>query len=105
MENRLPIKILLLNNHALGMVRQWQELFYKKNYVATVSHFQPDFSIIAKAYGLESYRISKGATLREEMEKALKSPQAALIEVVVAQEENVTPLVPPGAALHEMMLI
>ena len=105
MENRLPIKILLLNNRALGMVRQWQELFYKKNYVATVSHFQPDFSIIAKAYGLESHRISKTATLREEMETALKSPNAALIEVVVAQEENVTPLVPPGAALHEMMLI
>ena len=52
MENRLPIKILLLNNHALGMVRQWQELFYKKNYVATVSHFQPDFSGVATAYGL-----------------------------------------------------
>ena len=105
MENRLPIKILILNNHALGMVRQWQELFYKKNYVATVSHFQPDFSIIAKAYGMESYRISKGATLREDLEKAIKSPHAALIEVLVAQEENVTPLVPPGAALHEMMLI
>ncbi|MDR1360354.1 MAG: acetolactate synthase large subunit, partial [Deltaproteobacteria bacterium] len=105
MENRLPVKILLLNNHALGMVRQWQELFYKKNYVATVSHFQPDFSALAKAYGLESFSIRQSDRLRPELEKALASPNAALIEVAVAQEENVTPLVPPGAALHEMMLI
>jgi acetolactate synthase-1/2/3 large subunit len=105
MENRLPIKILLLNNHALGMVRQWQELFYKKNYVATVSHFQPDFSGIARAYGLESSHIREKDLLRPELEKALASPNATLIEVEVAQEENVSPLVPPGAALHEMMLI
>jgi acetolactate synthase-1/2/3 large subunit len=105
MENRLPVKILLLNNHALGMVRQWQELFYKKNYVATVSHFQPDFSGLARAYGMESFHIRQKDRLRQELEKALASPNAALIEVETAQEENVTPLVPPGAALHEMMLI
>ncbi|MDR2161307.1 MAG: biosynthetic-type acetolactate synthase large subunit [Desulfovibrio sp.] len=105
MEKRLPIKILLLNNHALGMVRQWQELFYKKNYVATVSSFQPDFSALAAAYGLENRRIRRKSLLRQDLEEALAVPGATLIEVEVAQEENVSPLVPPGAALHEMMLI
>ncbi|MDR1489784.1 MAG: biosynthetic-type acetolactate synthase large subunit [Desulfovibrio sp.] len=105
MENNLPIKILILNNRSLGMVRQWQELFYKKNYVATVNNFQPDFALIAAAYGLDSFRITDPERLRPELEAALKSPRATLIDVAVYQEEKVSPLVPPGAALHEMMLM
>ena len=105
MEHKLPIKILLLNNHALGMVRQWQELFFDKNYVSTVGHLQPDFMKIAEAYGMAGYRISDDKKLESELKKALKAPGAAIIEVEVNREENVSPLVPPGAALDEMLLI
>jgi acetolactate synthase-1/2/3 large subunit len=105
MENKLPIKILILNNRSLGMVRQWQELFYKKNYMATVNNFQPDFAVIAAAYGMASFTLSDPQRLPEELAAALASPGPALIEVKVAQEEKVSPLVPPGAALHEMMLM
>ncbi|MDR2668758.1 MAG: biosynthetic-type acetolactate synthase large subunit [Desulfovibrio sp.] len=105
MENRLPIKILMINNRSLGMVRQWQELFYNRNYVATVDNFQPDFSALAGAYGMKGYRISRPENLRPDLEKALAEPGPVLIEVEAAQEEKVSPLVPPGAALHEMMLM
>ncbi len=105
MENKLPIKILLLNNHALGMVRQWQELFYNKNYVASVDSLQPDFMQLAKAYGVAGYRITQDADLESSLKKALKEPGATLIEVEVKRRENVSPIVPPGAALDEMLII
>ncbi len=105
MENSLPIKIVLLNNHALGMVRQWQELFYKKNYVATVGSFQPDFMLLAKSYGMPGYRITEEAALRPTLQEALAAPGAAFIEVEVAPRENVSPIVPPGAALNEMIIM
>ncbi len=105
MENRLPIKILLLNNHALGMVRQWQELFYNKNYVASVDSLQPDFMQLAKAYGMAGHRIVADGELESTLRKALDEPGAALIEVEVKRRENVSPIVPPGAALDEMIIM
>lgn len=105
MEHKLPVKILLLNNHALGMVRQWQELFFDKNYVATVNPLQPDFMMLAKTYGMNGVRIISDKTLKEELQAALAAPGAALIEVEVNPAENVSPLVPPGAALDEMIII
>ena len=105
MEHRLPVKILLLNNHALGMVRQWQELFFKKNYVSTVNSLQPDFMLLAKTYGMAGYRITNDATLKDELKAALDAPGAAIIEVEINPGENVSPLVPPGAALNEMIII
>ncbi|MDL2210166.1 biosynthetic-type acetolactate synthase large subunit [Desulfovibrio sp. OttesenSCG-928-O18] len=105
MENKLPIKIVLLNNHALGMVRQWQELFFEKNYVSTVNTLQPDFMQLAKTYGMAGFRITDNATLKQELKAALEAPGAAIIEVEVNPGENVSPLVPPGAALDEMIII
>ncbi len=104
-ENRLPVKVLILNNTYLGMVRQWQELFYKRNYSSTNMKGQPDFVKLAEAYGAEGYRIRTEAELNEVLAKALASPNPAIIDVVVEPEEDVYPMVPAGAALDEMLLV
>lgn len=103
--NRLPIKVVILNNRYLGMVRQWQELFYNNNYSSTNMEAQPDFVKLAEAYGAEGYRIEKAEDMRAVLEKALASPNPAFIDVVVEREENVYPIVPVGAALDEMLLV
>ena len=104
--NRLPIKILILNNSYLGMVRQWQELFYEHNYSFTcMEEGQPDFVKLAEAYGAEGYRISTIGELDSVLPVALSSPSPAIIDVRVAKEENVYPMVPAGAALDEMLLV
>lgn len=103
-ENKLPVKVVILNNSYLGMVRQWQELFWKGNYVATDLTAQPDFVLLAQAYGAEGYVIRNEAELAEILPKALASPHTSIIDVRVAREENVYPMVPAGAALEEMLL-
>lgn len=104
-QNKLPVKIVILNNCYLGMVRQWQELFYKQNYMATCMKGQPDFVKLAEAYGAEGYGITEEADLIPMLKKALDSPNPAIIDVKVAREENVYPMVPAGAALDEMLLV
>jgi acetolactate synthase-1/2/3 large subunit len=103
--HKLPIKILILNNAYLGMVRQWQELFYDRNYSATCMEAQPDFVKLAEAYGAEGFRIERPEDLEPVMAKALSSPNTTIIDVRVAREENVYPMVPAGAALDEMILV
>ena len=115
MSQRLPVKVVILNNQHLGMVRQWQELFYNHNYSSvtmerepdhvTNDDIQPDFVLLAQAYGAEGYRIEKEEDLLPELEKALASPLPAFIDVRVEREENVYPMVPAGAALDEMLLV
>lgn len=104
-ENQLPVKVLILNNGYLGMVRQWQELFYNRNYVATNMQGQPDFIKLAEAYGAEGVRIVTEDDLMERLPAALKSPRTTIIDVRVEPEENVYPMVPAGAALDEMLLV
>lgn len=104
-ENELPVKILILNNRYLGMVRQWQELFYDTNYVATDMKGQPDFVKLADAYGAEGYRITTVEELEEVLPRALASPKTAIIDVWVDREENVSPIVPTGASLDEMLIV
>lgn len=103
--NKLPLKILILNNGHLGMVRQWQELFYNNNYSHTNMEAQPDFVKLAEAYGAEGYRISELKDLESTLAQALASPHTAIIDVIVEREENVYPIVPSGAALDEMLLV
>lgn len=103
--NKLPVKVIILNNGHLGMVRQWQELFYNGNYSFTNMEAQPDFVKLAEAYGAEGYRIEKPEDLLTELEKALSTPNPAFIDVRVEREENVYPIVPVGAALDEMLLV
>ncbi len=104
-QNKLPIKTVILNNCYLGMVRQWQDLFYKQNYMCTCMEAQPDFVKLAEAYGAEGYRISRPEELEDVLTAALSSPNPAFIDVRVAREENVYPMVPSGAALDEMLLV
>ncbi len=104
-QNRLPVKIVILNNCYLGMVRQWQELFFKQNYMCTCMEGQPDFVKLADAYGAEGYRILDLNDLMPTLQKALSSPNPAVVDVKVAREENVYPMVPAGAALDEMLLV
>lgn len=102
---KLPVKVLILNNSFLGMVRQWQELFYGKNYSFTPMHEQPDFVKLADAYGAEGIRIETLEELHTLLPKALASPHTSIIDVRVDPAENVYPMVPSGASLDEMLLV
>ncbi len=104
-EHKLPVKVVILNNCYLGMVRQWQELFYNKNYASTCMTAQPDFVMLAQAYGAEGYRIEKPEDLMPILTQALASPNPAVIDVRVDREEKVFPMVPGGSALDEMLLV
>ena len=101
----VPVKIVILNNGYLGMVRQWQELFYNKNYCATCLHANPDFVALAKAYGAAGYMVDKPEDLETTLQAALAYPGPVIVDVRVEPEENVAPMVPAGAALSEMLLV
>ena len=98
----LAVKIAIINNGYLGMVRQWQELFYEKRYVATPLS-GPDFVKVAEAYGIPALRVKKREGVVPAVERAMEEDGAFLIDFVVEPEENVYPMVPPGAALAEVM--
>jgi acetolactate synthase-1/2/3 large subunit len=101
----VPVKIVILNNGYLGMVRQWQELFYKKNYCATCLHTNPDFVALAKAYGAAGFLVDKPEDLESTLQAAFAYPGPVIVDVRVEPEENVAPMVPAGAALSEMLLV
>jgi len=96
----LAVKIAILNNGYLGMVRQWQELFYKRQYIHT-QLYNPDFVKIAEAYGIPALRVKDKIDVIPAIEKAMEHNGPFLIDFVVDPEENVFPIVPPGAALVE----
>lgn len=104
-QNKVPVKVFILNNQYLGMVRQWQELFYDKSYSNTIMEGQPDFVKLAEAYGAEGYRILKKEDLESVVKKALSSPNPAVVDIAVSREENVYPMVPAGAGLDDMLMI
>jgi len=103
--NNLGVKIVILNNGYLGMVRQWQELFYKKNYSSTCMDAQPDFVLLAEAYGATGFRITKPEDLERVLKQALDTPGTVIVDVRVEREENVYPMVPAGASLTDMLLV
>lgn len=101
---RLPINICIFNNGYLGMVRQWQNLFYKGHYFAVdLAVGTPDFVKLAEAYGAKGIRVKKPQEVRPALEKAIASPETVVIDFVVEREENVFPMVAPGAAIDEMI--
>jgi acetolactate synthase-1/2/3 large subunit len=102
---QVPVKIVILNNGYLGMVRQWQELFYKKNYCATCLHTNPDFVALAKAYGAGGFLVERPEDLEATLKEAFAYPGPVIVDVRVEPEENVAPMVPAGAALSEMLLV
>ncbi len=100
----IPVKIAILNNGYLGMVRQWQELFYNRRYVATPLT-SPDFVKIAEAYGLPGRRVRQKLEVVPTLEEAMSYKGPFLIDFMVEPEENVYPMVPPGASLAEIIEI
>lgn len=102
--SKLPITVAIINNGYLGMVRQWQELFYKKHYFGVdLKVGTPDFVKLAEAYGAVGMRVTKAEEVSPALKKAIDTPRPVVIDFVVAREENVFPMVAPGAAIDEMI--
>ena len=101
----LPVKVVILNNCFLGMVRQWQELFYEKRYACTQFHHTPDFVKLADAYGAKGLRAKTPDEVEKVLSEGLAHPGAVIMEFVVEQEECVYPMVPAGAPIKNMLLV
>jgi acetolactate synthase-1/2/3 large subunit len=104
-ENNLPVKVAILNNQYLGMVRQWQQLFYEKSYCATCLKIAPDFVKLAEAYGALGLRAHKPDEVEAVIREGFASPKPVIMDFVVNPEECVYPMVPAGAAMTEMLLV
>ena len=104
-EAKLPVKIVILNNRYLGMVRQWQELFYNKRYASTNMEMSPDFVKLAEAYGATGFRTDRPDEVESLLKKGLDLPGTVIMEFVVEREELVYPMVPAGGAITEMILV
>lgn len=102
-QNNINVKILILNNHFLGMVRQWQELFFDGRYAST-EMVNPDFQLIAKGYGIEARKVTERDGLNTAIKEFLAHEGPILLEAVVEREENVFPMVPAGASVSEIRL-
>ena len=119
-EHNLPVKVVILNNGYLGMVRQWQEIFYQRNYSAVVlgrnhrmqneritpqkpPEYLPNFMKLAEAHGASATRVAKHAEVIPALQEAFASPRPWVIECLVEPEANVLPMVPPGASLSDMI--
>ena len=102
-ENHIPVKIAIFNNGFLGMVRQWQELFYERSYVATGYSGNPDFVKLAEAFGIFGARVTDKSQVRSTIMEAMRFDGPALVDFVVEQEENVYPMIPSGMSVKEMI--
>ncbi|GAA0362117.1 biosynthetic-type acetolactate synthase large subunit [Bacillus horti] len=99
----IPVITIILNNASLGMVRQWQEIFYDGRYSQSLLPQNPDFAKVAEAFGVKGYNVSNIDDFKVALQEALQSKAPAVIDVQVTQNENVFPMVSPGTALHEMV--
>jgi acetolactate synthase-1/2/3 large subunit len=103
-ENNLPVKVAILNNNFLGMVRQWQQLIYERRYSQTDLSAQPDFVKVAEAFGAVGLRATKPEEVEPVIRQAMETPRPVFMDFVVDREECVMPMVPAGKAMHEMLL-
>jgi len=102
-QNQTPVKIVVLNNDHLGMVRQWQELFFERRYASTVMT-NPDFVKIAEGYYLKAKRVVKRDELKASVEEMIQSKEPFFLEVKVEKEDNVFPMIPSGASVSDIRL-
>ena len=102
-QHKLPVKVFVMNNSCLGMVRQWQELFYNKHYSQTILNYNPDFVKLAEAYGIKALRIQEPADVPSVVAEALRIPGPVVVDCVIDPEENVLPIIPPGGKPNEML--
>jgi len=103
MQYKIPVKIMVLNNSFLGMVRQWQQLFHEKRYSCT-EMVNPDFIKIAEAYSIPACKVEKRENLQNEIKRMLAAKTPYFVEVVVGKEDNVFPMVPAGGCVSDCML-
>lgn len=102
-EMNLPIKIAIFNNHSLGMVRQWQEIFYEERYSHSKIPSQPSFVKLADAYGIKAYEITSESEAETILAEVMNDKEPVLLDFRVAENENVYPMIAPGKGLHEMV--
>jgi acetolactate synthase-1/2/3 large subunit len=106
MQYKLPVKVAILNNGYLGMVRQWQELFHERRYSLThIGDVNPDFVKLVEAYGAVGLRATKPEEVIPVIREALRTPLPVVMDFVVEPEEGVYPMVPAGAPINEMLLV
>ncbi len=105
MQYGLPVKIVILNNRYLGMVRQWQELFYEKRYASTDIEQAPDFVKLAEAYGGVGLRATRPEEVGPVLKEGLSTPNLVIMDFLVEREECVYPMVPAGAPITDMLLV
>jgi acetolactate synthase-1/2/3 large subunit len=101
--NNLPIVTIIMNNGYLGMVRQWQELFFQKRYSSTNLEGSPDFSKLVEVYGGKGIRVTSKDAFDSALKIALSSKQFMLLDCLIPPEENVFPMVSPGEAINKML--
>ena len=102
-ESNIDVKFAILNNGNLGMVHQWQDLFYDKDYFATEYSGNPDFVKLAGAYGITGLRVTKQEEVADAIQQAMETPGPVIIDFVVKDTENVYPMIPAGGSVQEMM--
>ena len=100
----LNVKIIIMNNNFLGMVRQWQELFYSRRYSSVGMKYFPDFAKIAEAYGATGLRAESPDELRGVLEKGFNTPGTVIMDIIVTKEANVYPMIPAGAAHYDLVM-
>ena len=102
--HKLPVKVIILDNKYLGMVRQWQTMFYDNRLSGVDLEGNPDFVRLASAYGIEGFRLRRTADIDKVLTKALKHDGPAVVHAEVEKEDNVFPMIPAGAAISEMLI-
>ena len=102
-QEKIPIKVFIMNNGYLGMVRQWQELFWDGRYSHVEVGDYPDFVKLAEAYGATGMRFDDKTTLVEDMKRAIDTDGPVVVDVKVTREENTYPMIPAGQAAREMV--
>ena len=102
-ENRLPVKFAILNNGFLGMVRQWQEIFFDSSYVSTAYTGNPDFVRLAEAYGIKGIRVTDKTQVKTAIAEAMDHDGPVVVDFIVEQEENVYPMIPSGMTVYDMI--
>lgn len=102
-EYGLPVKVAILNNGYLGMVRQWQEMFHHRRYSSTALEHNPDFVAVAEAYGARGIRVETEEEVRPALQQALEDPGPVVIDFRVSREANVFPMVAPNTSISRMI--
>ena len=103
MQSQIDVKIIILNNQYLGMVRQWQELYFDKRYAST-EMINPNYQKLAEAYGISSVKVTHRNELKTALQKMFAHNSAYILEVMVGQENNVFPMISPGSSVSDMRL-